>query len=401
VKYQRHAVCASCLEEDDLEEFIRSFDGEPGCSFCKQEDAPTCRFDIFFEHLNSCLKGEYDLAANWLPYESAEGGWLWNDVWDTPELITDQLGIGLPRDDDGSLLKAIAESLGYEEWCVADPYGEDPLDALRGGWERFTVFVKHHARFFLDRWSPAPRPYDSLRISYTPAQILHAIGDRIARMDLTSSMPENSRLYRVRRFEGAALLSTPTELGPPDSQQAVVSNRMSPPGVVMFYAAYDPDTALAETVGASGTYAIAEFRTLRPARILDLSRLPEIPGFFAELPDSLPWNRRDAQFFQDLVKDFSRPIERDDRVHIEYIPTQVFTEYCRLAWHSEFESSSPLEGIIYPSARRPGQLAVVLFANRNSIRGAEEDSVVKADPKAAWIELVEVGYRDVSSTMSA
>jgi hypothetical protein len=119
------------------------------------------------------------------------------------------------------------------------------------------------------------------------------------------------------------------------------------------------------------------------------------------LPDSVPWNRRDAQFFRDLVEDFTRPIERDDRIHIEYVPTQVFTEYCRLAWHGEFESSSPLEGIIYPSARRPGQLAIVLFDDRSSIKGAEEDSVIKSDPKAAWIELVDVGYRDVSSATSA
>jgi hypothetical protein len=43
----------------------------------------------------------------------------------------------------------------------------------------------------------------------------------------------------------------------------------------------------------------------------------------------------------------------------------------------------------------------VLFDDRSSIKGAEEDSVIKSDPKAAWIELVDVGYRDVSSATSA
>lgn len=391
-EHKHDALCASCVEEEDLTEFIRSSDGEPGCAFCGKKDAPTCHFGDFIDHVKSCMQGEYDLAANWLAYESAEGGYLWGDVWDTPDLITDQMGIGLPRDDDGSLLNAMAEAIGYLDWCVADPYGEDPLDALRAGWERFTRLLRHYTRFFLDR-SPAPQ-FDR----YTPAQILEAIGERIARMELSQKMPENTRLLRVRQcVNGAAPYSTPTELGPPDSQQAVLSNRMSPPGVVMFYAAFDPDTALAETVSGTGTYAVAEFRTLRSARVLDLSHLPDVPGFFAEVPDSRPWTRRDAIFFWDLVADFTKPIARDNRVHVEYIPTQVFTEYCRLVWHTEQPdySSTPLEGIIYPSARVPGHQAVVLFANRNSLRGADKDTIVVPETDDTWLELVNVTYRDV------
>ena len=34
-------------------------------------------------------------------------------------------------------------------------------------------------------------------------------------------------------------------------------------------------------------------------------------------------------FMNKFLHDFSSPIERDDRIHIEYVPTQVITEYLR------------------------------------------------------------------------
>jgi hypothetical protein len=107
-----YAICAACIEEADLQDYIRETDGEPGCSFCEQSDAPTCNFKDLMDHVQSCLEGEYDTAANWLPYESAEGGWLSDRYWDTPDLITDQLGIGLPRNDHGVLLLAMVDGLG-------------------------------------------------------------------------------------------------------------------------------------------------------------------------------------------------------------------------------------------------------------------------------------------------
>lgn len=137
-------VCSACVEEPDLEKYISCADGDLGCSFCDQHDAPTCEFMDLMTHIKSCLEGEYDLAANWLPYESAEGGWQSDRYWDTPDLITDQLGIGLPRDENGVLLQAMVDGLGgLEDWCEHDPYGEDELDALRAGWERFCQLLKY------------------------------------------------------------------------------------------------------------------------------------------------------------------------------------------------------------------------------------------------------------------
>ena len=223
----------------------------------------------------------------------------------------------------------------------------------------------------------------------TPATMLSAIGDRILRMDLVQTFPAGSTLYRARCFEGDRFLRTPHELGPPPPEYAVVANRMSPPGIVMFYAALDSETALLKTATGAGRFAVGEFRVLRPLRLLDLTNLPPVPGFFASIPDTQPWGRPDARFFHELVRDFARPIDRDDRVHVAYIPTQVVTEYCRLAFHDEYDTE-PLDGIVFPSARNAGRPAVVLFADRSAVVGIEP--VRPESPDAKWLELVDVKY---------
>jgi hypothetical protein len=271
-------------------------------------------------------------------------------------------------------------------------FGEDPLDALRAGWKRFCELLKYETRFFLDRYPVSTKYPESLNEGYSPGQMLYAIGDRIVRMELSKRLDQGTKLYRVRRCKENIKLASPAELGPPDHTRAVMSNRMSPPGIVMIYAALDPETALAETVDEKGgLYAIAELSTRRPAHLLDLTRLPSVPGFFELLPDTQPWSRRDAQFFRDLVSDFSRPIARDDRVHIEYVPTQVFTEYCRLALHRDY-GSQPFEGILYPSARNTGHAALVLFADRRAVSGATDDD------SSAWIDLATVEYKSIGMT---
>lgn len=254
--------------------------------------------------------------------------------------------------------------------------------------------VQHHSRFFLDRWASRQTRYHIDADPYpAPAKLLHAIGDCISRLELYRELPVDTRLYRVRHCKDGRKLKTPAELGPPRADQAVVTNRMSPPGIVMFYAAPDPETALAETVNHPGRFAIGEFRTRRAVWLVDFTQLAPVPGLFARIPDSRPWGWRDTRFFHDLVVDFTRPIARDDRVHIEYIPTQVVTEYCRLAFHHE-HSTKPLDGILYPSARNPGHTAVVLFASREAVAGVERLAAGETD--RIWLELVGVEHRDLT-----
>jgi hypothetical protein len=140
---------------------------------------------------------------------------------------------------------------------------------------------------------------------------------------------------------------------------------MSPAGIVMMYVSEDAVTAINETADNPGTYAIGKFRTLRDITILDLAELPPIPSLFTELPDSLEYNPRHALIFlHRLARDISRPILRDDRVHIEYVPTQVVTEYVRAAATPHVNK---IDGIRYRSSRREGGISLVLFADESNV----------------------------------
>ena len=317
-------------------------------------------------------------------------GWQSGPVWDTYDLIVDHLEIGFARDADGALVRAMVACLGDTDWCVRNPFSDDPLDTLRLRWQESCELIKHRTRFFLDRWTP-PSSQESVvaRPLPTPATMLSAIGDRIERMELFRTLPAGRTIYRARHFEGDGFLRTPHELGPPPAERAVVANRMSPPGIVMFYGALDSETALLETANGQGRFAVGEFRSLRELWLLDLTSLPEVPGFFASIRDSQAWARHDAWFFSELVRDLTRPIDRNDRLHIEYIPTQVVTEYCRLAFHHE-QHTDPLDSIVYPSARGSGRPALVLFADSSAVAGVEPLQGRRTDP--AWFELVGVQY---------
>lgn len=389
-RFRGTRLCSECVEELDLRHYIAGAEGEPGCSFCDGDDASTCEFIGLMEHVRACIAEEYDLAANCLPWESGEGGWQSGPVWDTYDLIVDHLEIGFARDGDGALVRAMVACLGDTDWCVRNPFSDDPLHTLRLRWQQFCELIKHRTRFFLDRWTP-PSSQESVvtRPLPTPATMLSAIGDRIERMELFQSLPAGRTVYRARHFEGDGFLRTPQELGPPPAERAVVANRMSPPGIVMLYAALDCETALLETANGRGRFAVGEFRLLRELWLLDLTSLPEVPGFFASIPDSQAWARHDARFFSELVRDLTRPIDRDNRLHIEYIPTQVVTEYCRLAFHHE-RHTDPLDGIVYPSARGSGRPALVLFADSSAVAGVEPLQGRRTDP--AWFELVDVQY---------
>ncbi|MBN9181034.1 MAG: RES family NAD+ phosphorylase, partial [Microbacterium sp.] len=179
------------------------------------------------------------------------------------------------------------------------------------------------------------------------------------------TMPAGTLLFRARFQPAGKVYRTAGELGPPPVDFATQTNRMSPPGIVMTYVSEDRATALAETVNGRGTYAIGEFLTERPALILDLSNLPPTPSIFAEIPDSYPYDPRPRiGFLQSVSREISRSIARDDRVHVEYVPTQVVTEYVRAVLTIDGRN---VDGIRYRSSRNWKKTAMVLFADRNNL----------------------------------
>ena len=133
----------------------------------------------------------------------------------------------------------------------------------------------------------------------------------------------------------------------------------------MFYGGDDEETALRETFSCPGYYAVGRFETLRPAVLLDLTAIRPIPSLFEPIPDSSEESpRRVLKFLRHVAEQVSIPIERDGKEHVEYVPTQVVTEFVRdqLTW-----DNSQVDGIKYFSSVHKGHASYVLFGDQSNV----------------------------------
>jgi hypothetical protein len=272
-------------------------------------------------------------------------------------------------------------------WCDIDQYRLSDHEQLQYSWDHFCRVIKHERRFF---FSGHFKYRDDDEI-FSPGHVLEIIFEYAETIGLIHQFPCGTRLYRVRKLRGAS--RTALDLGPPPPNKAWQQNRMSPAGISMLYASEDAETALRETVDKPGLYTIGEFATVRDATIIDFSQLPRIPTLFEPIHDTMEYDPRKLLIFlHRLREDFSKPIERDDdnQAHIEYVPTQVVTEYLRGIRSQEDLNT---EGIRYVSARHKGGASLVLFCDpHNLILPKDQQKQFYDLYRDRWIKLI--GYED-------
>lgn len=375
-----------------MKDFCAAHAERDECDFCgaKGSEPIAAPLDEAIGHINATIHRYYDDPANaGLPYETAEGGYQ-GETWYTYELF-DELELDFPNDKGSRLHNAISNGVDSDLWSEAEPFRLSPDQQLRFSWERFCRMIKHERRFFFLHGDKKKRSDDDEL--YSPSEILKAIFSFAESAGAFGTMAQGTKLFRARHQPAGKTYATARTLGPPPSEHAIKTNRMSPPGVVMTYASEDRDTALAETADDPGTYALGEFVNDRELLILDLSRLPEVPSVFAELPDTMGDPRPHLGFLHSISREISRPIARDDRVHVEYVPTQVVTEYVRTAVRVE---GRKVDGIRYRSSRRHAETAVVLFADQSNLilKGSERPDFYRTDDR--WLRLVKANYLKIT-----
>jgi len=138
---------------------------------------------------------------------------------------------------------------------------------------------------------------------------------------------------------------------------------MSAAGISVFYAGMDPATAKAETIAnlpatEQRVLTGATWTNTRPLNILDLTKLPPIPSFYARVR----YDRDHLIFLREFVSSITQPVEHDGREPTEYVPSQIVTEYFRHRYRTH--DNAGLDGIIYPSARHKRGRSIVIFASQ-------------------------------------
>lgn len=350
-------ICASCIDEAGIKQFIEAHCTLNECSYCNEsgELVTACELDAVIEHIVISIGHEWgDPASEGLPYETREGGWQ-GTVYTNWELF-DEIGLSESAE---RIYDDICYSIHDTGWCKRDPYGTTRDQQLITGWQRFAKFVQTKARyvFFKAEYDNYVEPYHEIN----PVDILVNLESIINRIGLVTKVNENTAIRRVRIVDTGDDLSTAKELGAPPAEFATIANRMSPAGISMFYGAFDLQTAIKETyedVEENKKAVCGIFKPTRELALVDLAERLYMPSLFDEHHRH---NRSYVSFLFDFVDDFTKPIERNDRAHIDYVPTQIVTEFLRHVFRTE--SNQRIDGVLYPSSKNNREKALVIFAD--------------------------------------
>ena len=383
----RKFVCGDCVGDDGIRGFISANAEDSRCSFCRvvSDEPIAAPLGEVGEYINRCLRQEYGDAVDELPWDGEEKEHFGIN-YDSEELLTAVVELELPNDHDSVLLRELVGYLDDITWCERNGLGLTDREYAQYSWDYFCDVVMRRRRFFFLDIGPDPSEPEV----YDPGHILRNIFDFADEAGLFTELVAGKQLYRARWEEPGAQLETPQELGPPLEEKATQANRMSAPGIVMFYACDEIDTALLEVAQGPGSFAVGRWRILRPAIVLDLTDIPPVPALFDYDPlGGQDVSRRALIFLHHVADQISRSIAHDDRIHVEYVPTQVVTEFlrARVRWRR-----SAIDGVKYESAAHPGHASYVLFANRDHVVIDPADSESEETP---WLELVDVSHRSV------
>jgi hypothetical protein len=335
-------VCDSCFTSPPLQAAIRANSTKTKhCDFC---DAPqAASLDGLMENnIMPAILEQYVAAVEELGWSDSE--WVGETI-DTEDLI-EEIFLKNELSACDKLTEEIKKSIMFTSWCVRDYYGMKPDELRLFYWRKFAEIVKHSNRYF---FVDAVIGED---VDCHKKTTLHFLSElkTIIEDELLSPIPSDSRFYRTRI--GTEKYTTLFELGAPPYKTATHANRMSPAGVSMLYGAFDPVTAQCEVEPLKNNefLTLALIATKRKTRVINFCKLPEVPGFF-ELDQRE--RRFLCKFLYEFVEDLRKPIKKDGQEHIEYVPTQVLTEYLK--------SIMPIDGMIFPSARQEGGQNLVLW----------------------------------------
>ena len=351
-------ICLAHIDDYAIKGLIRRESWNGVCSYCGRKKSVTS-FNKLMPFIMKGIRNYYTEAVNFMSYDSREGGYL-GETFDTHELIIDEIGLD---SDNQNVINDIIDCIEDSAWTNPNTYYDSEGDILQYHWNDFKQVVKHKSRYFFSQ----PRRFKTEEYNRDVYKILDEIGKGVTSLNLLTHLPASTELFRCRQHEDAVHIMVANEIVSPPEEYAISHNRMSPAGISMFYCAFDSDTAKIETINVknhqNSVCTSAVFKTNTRLSMVDFTKLPRLPSIF-DLKAKKKFYL--INFLQQFVRDLSRPIAHDGKEHIEYIPTQVITEFFRFTY-----AKSAIDGIIYPSSRIGGKACVLFMDHEESLANLE------------------------------
>lgn len=254
--------------------------------------------------------------------------------------------------DNDDLNKDIEGIFTSDTWIEKDIYGEDKHVFLSNQWDKFVYFVTHQRRF---TFLATPKYFKAVTDSHS-SDILTQLRNIIIEQGLCKNLPIKTTLFRARKVEDPTGIYKFKDItAPPDIK--AFPNRMSPAGISMFYASFNKETAMNECVGDdTKTIIIGKFNTIKELRVID----------FSDIPDNSFWmdGWQENLFLHKFNSEITKRTDPNDKNHLQYIPTQIFTEYLRYMFKDE--KGKEVDGLIYGSSKTKEKNIVIFCDQKNS-----------------------------------
>lgn len=375
-------VCPDCVEDAYLKEFILDHVAETTCSYCGRTEAEDIAAPL--EELMRPIASAVGYHFN----DPTDAGVPWDEgSFAIEPTSTEDVLMSLPLECDDDLFEDVAGCFMNDGWVRAAGghwSSSHEHEVLGDSWSSFVSTVRHETRFHfhLSPVSTVGGPQE-----FAPGRFLPVLSRLISASGLVRTIQAGLPLFRVRvRATGDTWEPIADQLGAPPLERAR-AGRMNPAGIPYLYVALEEATALAETVSSPPMEAVvATFRSSKELTVIDLSALPPLPSIF---DDARRMDREGLIFLQAFVREISKPVTKNGAEHVDYVPSQVVCEYFAQVFRPPNPAGS-INGLLYPSAVRPGGKNLVLFpSERGWSRKFDSASFVKAEIKQLkdWSEI--------------
>lgn len=340
------SLCVKHFDDKAIKRFIRSNYSDGYCDYCKKK-LKVVSYKELLPFIMEGIQYHYTDAVNFMSYDSRKGGYL-GTTYNVYDLLFNQIELEI---NPSEAFADLAESIEEIAWANESDYDGKEDGQLRINWNAFEYSVKHLSRYMY---------YDKVD-EYTgqhPYNILKVIGRTIDQLNLIRKVAKGTKIYRIRPHENSDEVRQLSDISSTPIEYAQYPNRFSPSGIPMLYSAFDSKTSYLETIDPSkkGYYTLGEIELKEDTYCFDLTKIPNLPSIFDEKKRSM---FHSISFLISLRESMTKAILKDGREHIEYVPTQVFTEYIRYPFNKG--RSKKIEGIIYPSSKPQGKIAMVNF----------------------------------------
>lgn len=349
-------VCSMCVVDAELALLVKQNAVDNGkCDYCQnyhESGQYVAPFGVVMERIVEAILAEYGNAQDLdLPWEK---GWLVDEV--EPAYIVEEFDPGWNGKFSTAVLDALNPNVYWVEHGGSDWMLLNQREMLVFAWEAFKNQILYKTRYLFlsepidDMEEDQP---DHIPISYT----LDAIGEVCRDMGLASTLKAGTCFYRARASNRREKLSEYKDLGVCPAEHAN-SGRMNPAGIPYLYLSENAQTTIDEVRKWGRWVYIAQFKLIKDIQVLDFYNLPEVPSCFkqgAHIP------RMKLSFLAQFRNEISLPISKDGMEHIEYVPTQVVSEFIRHRFKTG--DGLPVDGVAYPSVKNETGINYAIFTS--------------------------------------